>query len=113
MSDKAKVTVELQGKVLQEFTGDTVICFTVEEAEEFLNGKAKIIEAHATHVGEKIPKPIFAPTIGSLVTELIENNPGDSRMMASYNLHCVARMLEEKSSVLEEALKDLFKALRV
>lgn len=126
MSNKAKVTVELQGKVLQEITGDTVICFTIDEAKEFLNGKAKMITAHTTHVGQEIPKPIFAPTIGSLVGELIESNPGDSRMMVAYNLHCVAKMLEdkskalsngatteEKSSVLAEALKDLFKALQV
>lgn len=80
----------------------------------------------AAHMGLEIPETIFAPTIGSLVGEVIERNPNSrDKMMRAYNLHEVSRILEaksralsgtatkeEKEDALEGAIKNLFEALR-
>lgn len=126
MSDKVKVTIEMPDGIKEEFYGDTVICFTVEQAKEFLNGRAKMITANAVHMGMEIPEPIFAPTIGSLVGEVIEKNPSSrDKITKAYNLHEVSRILETKSrklrddatpeereNAMDDAIKNLFEALR-
>lgn len=126
MSEKVKVTLEMPGGVKKELTGDTVICFTVDQAKEFMSGRAKLVEAQAVSMGQDIPEPIFAPTIGALVGNYLETSPNSSgKVMASYNLHTVAELLEKKSEELreqttpkevedslQEALKSLFEVLR-
>lgn len=126
MSEKVKVTLEMPGGVKKELTGDTVICFTVEQAKEFMSGRAKLVEAKAVSMGQEIPEPIFAPTIGALVGNYLETSPNSGgKVTASYNLHTVAELLERKSGKLrtqvtpkeienasQEALKSLFEALR-
>lgn len=126
MSDKVKVTIEMPDGFKKEFSGDTVICFTVEQAKEFLNGSAKMVTANAVHMGMEIPAPIFAPTIGRLISEVIERNPSSrDKITRAYNLHEVSKILEAKSrklrddatpeeieSALQDALKNLFETLR-
>ena len=41
---KVKVLIEHEDGHKQELNGDTVICFTVSKAGEFLNGKAQLID---------------------------------------------------------------------
>lgn len=126
MSEKVKVTLEMPGGVKKELTGDTVICFTVDQAKEFMSGRAKLVEAQAVSMGQDIPEPIFAPTIGALVGNYLETSPNSGgKVTAAYNLHTVAEILERKSKELreqttpkevedslQEALKSLFEVLR-
>ena len=125
MSEKVKVTLEMPGGVKKELTADTVICFTVEQAKEFMSGRAKLVEAKAVSMGQEIPEPIFAPTIGALVGDYLETSPNSGgKVTASYDLHTVAELLEKKSEELrkqvtpkeaedslQEALKSLFETL--
>ena len=71
---KVKVLIEHEDGHKQEFNGDTVICFTVSKAGEFLNGKAKIIEAQASFIDREIPDVIYAETVGNLIASLIEES---------------------------------------
>lgn len=124
MSDKTKVTIEHPDGHKKEVTADTVLCFTVDRGAEFLGGKAKIIDASETFMGMDIPEPIFAQTIGSLLSSFVETRQKESPMMAAYNLHRISQFLEAKSKDLasgttqqqkmEElhgAVEDLLKAL--
>lgn len=127
MSEKVKVTLEMPGGVKKELTGDTVICFTVEQAKEFISGRAKTIQAQTVSMGQEIPKLIFAPTIGALVRNYLETSPNSGGKAAvSYNLHTVAKLLEKNSEELkkqvtlrevkdslQEAFKSLFEVLRM
>lgn len=126
MSDKTKVTIEMTDGTKRGLTGDTVILFAVDQAEEFLNGRVKAVNAQVVSAGRTIPVPIFAATIGSLVGNYLETSPNSGgKVMASYNLHEVAKILETKSEALrkqvtpqevddsmQDALKNLFEALR-
>lgn len=96
MMSEVKVTIETQDGHKQELSGDTLICFTVSKAGEFLEGKAQLIDAQAAFIGKEIPDTIYAPTIGSLVASLIERST-EGKMRATYNLHKVAQILEAKS----------------
>lgn len=96
----------------QELNGDTVICFTVSKAWEFLNGKAKIIEAQASFIGREIPDVIYADTVGNLIASLIEKSSKNA-VRAGFNLHMAAQILEAKSkeiksSLTEQEKKDAF-----
>lgn len=101
MTSEVKVTIETQDGHKQELSGDTLICFTVSKAGEFLEGKAQLIEAQAAFIGNKIPDPIYAPTIGSLVASLIENS-SERKIQAGFYLHEVARIMEAKSEELSK-----------
>lgn len=96
MTSEVKVTIEHRDGHKQELSGDTLICFTVSQAGEFLDGKAQIIDAQAAFIGKEIPDTIYAPIIGSLVASLIEKST-EGKMRATYNLHKVAQILEAKS----------------
>lgn len=96
MTSEVKVMIEHEDGHKQELNGDTVICFTVSKAGEFLEGKAQIIDAQAAFIGRAIPDPIYPYTIGSLVASLIEKS-SEGEMRATYNLHKVAQILEAKS----------------
>lgn len=124
MSDKTKVTIEHPDGHRQEVTADTVLCFTVDRGAEFLGGKAKIIDANEIFIGRDIPEPIFAQTIGSLLSSFVETRQKESPMMAAFNLHRISQILEAKSKdltsgttqqqkedALHEAVGDLLKAL--
>ena len=99
MTSEVKATIEHEDGHKQELNGDTLICFTVSRAGEFLNGKAQLIDAQAAFIGRAIPDPIYPQTIGSLVASIIEKSSG-GRIKAAFNLHEVARILEEKSKEL-------------
>ena len=102
---KVKVLIEHEDGHKQEFNGDTVICFTVSKAGEFLNGKAKIIEAQASFIGREIPDVIYADTVGNLIASLIEES-GKNAVSASFNLHTVAQILEAKSKKIRSGLTE-------
>lgn len=97
MSEKTKVTIVSPDGLKKEFEADTVLCFTVDKGEEFLGGKAKVIEANECYVGVDIPEPIFAKTIGSLVGAFIEHRSRGDAAKAAYNLNEVSVILEAKS----------------
>lgn len=99
MTSEVKALIEHMDGHKQELKGDTLICFTVSRAGEFLNGKAQLIDAQAAFIGRAIPDPIYPQTIGSLVASVIEKS-SSGRIMAAFNLHEVARILEEKSKEL-------------
>lgn len=101
-----------------------VACFTVSKAAEFLSGKAKMIDANEAFVGNDLPDPLFAVTIGSLVGSLIEVRQKERPMAAAFTLHEVSRILEAKSKSvvggasdnqkeveLEKAIEELLKTV--
>lgn len=105
MTSEVKVTIEHEDGHKQELNGDTVICFTVSKAGEFLEGKAQIIDAQAAFIGRAIPDPIYPYTIGSLVASMIENSSG-GKVKAGFNLHRVAQVLEDKEKEIKGSLSE-------
>ena len=57
-----------------------------------MSGKAKIIDASEAFVGNDIPDPLFAVTVGSLVGSLIEARQKERPMAAAFTLHGVSRI---------------------
>ena len=124
--NKAKVKVEVtapDGHV-EVCTGDTAIVFTIEKGEEFMDGKAKMIDANAAFVGHDIPEQIFSPTIGSLVGSFVKQRSKEHPMLAAFELRNIARILEayeneivsgqtpgDKKKALDEAVENLVKAI--
>ena len=102
---KVKVLIEHEDGHKQELNGDTVICFTVSKAWEFLNGKAQLIDAQVSFIGREIPDVIYAKTIGNLIASLIEES-GKNAVSASFNLHTVAQILEAKSKEFKSGLTE-------
>lgn len=102
---KVKVLIEHEDGHKQELNGDTVICFTVSKAGEFLNGKAQLIDAQAAFIGREIPAPIYPDTIGSLVASTIEKSSGNA-VRAGFILHMVAQILEAKSKEVKSGLTE-------
>ena len=102
---KVKVLIEHEDGHKQELNGDTVICFTVSKAGEFLNGKAQFIDAQAAFIGREIPAPIYPDTIGSLVASTIEKSSGNA-VRAGFILHMVAQILEAKSKEVKSGLTE-------
>lgn len=100
MTSEVKVTIVAHDGTTKEITGDTAICFTVSKAAEYLSGKAKIIDASEAFVGNDIPDPLFAVTVGSLVGSLIEARQKERPMAAAFTLHEASRILEAKSKSL-------------
>lgn len=106
MTSEVKVTIVAHDGTTKEITGDTAICFTVSKAAEYLNGKAQMIDANEAFVGNDLPDPLFAVTIGSLVGSLIEVRQKESPMAAAFTLHEVSRILEAKSKSLVSGAAD-------
>ena len=106
MTSEVKVTIVAHDGTTKEITGDTAICFTVSKAAEYLSGKAKIIDASDAFVGNDIPDPLFAVTVGSLVGSLIEARQKERPMAAAFTLHGVSRILEAKSKSLVSGASD-------
>lgn len=106
MTSKVKVTIVAHDGTTKEITGDTTICFTVSKAAEFLSGKAKMIDANEAFVGNDIPDPLFAVTMGSLVGSLIKARQKERPMAAAFTLHEVSRILEAESKELADRASD-------
>ena len=106
ITSEVKVTIVAHDGTTKEITGDTAICFTVSKAAEYLNGKAQMIDANEAFVGNDLPDPLFAVTIGSLVGSLIEVRQKESPMAAAFTLHEVSRILEAKSKSLVSGAAD-------
>lgn len=102
---KVKVLIEHEDGHKQELNGDTVICFTVSKAGEFLNGKEQLIDAQAAFIGREIPAPIYPDTIGSLVASMIEKSSKNA-VRTGFNLHMVAQILEVKSKEIKSGLTE-------
>ncbi len=102
---EVKVLIEHEDGHKQELNGDTIICFTVSRAGEFLNGKAKFIEAQESFIGREIPDAIYAKTVGSLIASLIEESSSNA-VRAGFNLHMVAQILEANSKKIKSGLTE-------
>lgn len=100
---RVKVLIEHEDGRKQEFNGDTVICFTVSNAQEFLNKKAPIIDGQGAFWGKEIPMPIYSDTIGSLFTSMIKNS-SNGKAQAAFHLHMIANILEKKSREIKREL---------
>lgn len=98
MTSEVKVTIEHEDGHKQELNGDTIICFTVSKAGEFLDGKAAFI-------GRAIPDPIYPHTIGSLVASMVEKS-SSGKVRAGFNLHAIAQVLEAKSKEIKSSLTE-------
>ena len=61
-----------------------------------------MVEANAAYIGLEIPELVFAKTIGALVGDTVEK-VSRSTMVAAFQLHEVARILEAKSKALAES----------
>lgn len=105
MTSETKVLIEHEDGHKQELNGDTVICFTISKAGEFLDGKAQIIDAQAAFIGRAIPEPIYPHTIGSLVASMVEKS-SDGKARAGFNLHAIAQVLEAKSKEIKSSLTE-------
>lgn len=105
MTSEVKVTIEHEDGHKQELNGDTIICFTVSKAGEFLDGKAQIIDAQAAFIGRAIPDPIYSHTIGSLVASMVEKS-SSGKVRAGFNLHAIAQVLEAKSKEIKSSLTE-------
>lgn len=105
MTSEVKVTIEHEDGHKQELNGDTVICFTVSKAGEFLDGKAQIIDAQAAFIGREIPDPIYPLTVGNLVASMVEKS-SDGKVRAGFNLHRIAQVLEDKSREIKGSLTE-------
>lgn len=124
MTSEVKVTIVAHNGTTKEITGDTAICFTVSNAEDFLSGKAEIIDANEAFVGYDIPDTIFTVTMGSLVSHLIKARQNEKPMAAAFTLHEVSQILEaeskeladgasgrQKESRLKKVIKEFLKAM--
>ena len=105
MTSEVKVTIEHEDGHKQELNGDTIICFTVSKAGEFLDGKAQIIDAQAAFVGRAIPDPIYPLTVGNLVASMVEKS-SEGKVRAAFNLHRIAQVLEDKAQEIKSGLTE-------
>lgn len=103
MTSKVKVLIEHEDGHKQELNGDTVVCFTISKVEEFLDGKAQLIDAQAAFIGNAIPDPIYPHIIGSLVASMVEKS-SSGKVRAGFNLHAIAQELEAKSKEIKSSL---------
>lgn len=103
MTSNVKVTIEAVDGYKQKLSGDTLICFTVSQAREFLDGKAELIKADAAYIGAKIPEPIYAQILESLVASMVEKY-SDGKVRAAFNFHEIAELLEAKSKELSRKI---------
>lgn len=100
---KVKVLIEHEDGRKQELHGDTVICFTVSNAWEFLNKKAPIVDGQGAFWGKEIPMPIYSDTISSLFASMIKNS-SNGKVQAAFHLHMIANILEEKSKEIKREI---------
>lgn len=105
------VTVKTRNGEESVLTGETAIVFTVSKANEFMEGKAKELEAALGFIGLEIPKTIFVNTIGSLVGNVIQNYYKEDPVEASYICFTLSEFLQRYSDILladipEEEQKD-------
>ena len=95
--DKTTVTIVAPDGTTKEFTGDTVLAFTVSDIEDFLKEKVPYINATGAYVGNGIPEDIFAKTIAGLVGSLIEDSQDEHPAVAAFIIREVAQNLLERS----------------
>lgn len=105
MTSKVKVLIEHEDGHKQELNGDTVICFTISKAGEFLDGKAQLVDAQSAFIGNAIPDPIYPHTIGSLVASIVEKS-SSGKARVGFNLHAIAKELEAKSKEIKSSLTE-------
>lgn len=94
--EKAKVTIVAQDGERHEFESDSVICFGVDDAEEFLRGKAEKIGLNVACMGRDIPDPVFCLTAARMFGDFIYNTRKDEPLKAAEFLREVGRRLNKK-----------------
>lgn len=113
---KTKATVRMVDGTSWEVTGDTVIVFTINDAQAFMEGKVDKIGTRIVVSGTKIPVPVFAQTIGELVGSFIRkiNDEEKNPATTAFVLHEVGQVLERQSQEIvdEISLEDAEKELQ-
>lgn len=87
--------------------GDTVICYTIKNVEDFLKGKTSTLDAGATIMGREIPKEIYELALAALVSSSIKKLNETDRVKAVIALHKASQILEKEGyKIGEEIVKD-------
>lgn len=101
--NKTKVTITYGDNCQKELSGDTVICFTVSGANEFLKDDKQPVNSCTAFVGKAIPGPIYHLVLGTLISEMIVNT-NSQKARAAYELHNIADVLEKESREIRSGL---------
>lgn len=125
MNEKTTVTVVAPDGYTQTFKGETVIMFTIDKIEEFLDDKVKQMDANTVYVGNEPPEYIFDELIARLVGSLVEKDNEENPIKASFILFNIANRLiarsdqlrsnatkEQVDAFVEEAMNELSDALK-
>ena len=87
--------------------GDTAICYTIKNAEDFLKGKTSILDTDATIVGKEIPKEIYELALTAMVSSSIKELNKTDRVKAIIALHKASQILKEEGDKIgKEIVKD-------
>ena len=95
--EKTTVTIVAPDGTTKEFTGDTVLAFTVSDIGDFLKEKVPHINANSAYVGNGIPEDILADIIDGLVGSFIEEYEKERPAVAAFIIREVAQNLLERS----------------
>lgn len=101
--NQTKVTITYGDNCQKELSGDTVICFTVSGANEFLKDDKQPVNSCTAFVGKAIPGPIRHLVIGTLISEMVVNTNSEKARTA-YELHNIAGVLEKESREIRSGL---------
>lgn len=125
MNEKTTVTVVTPDGYTETFKGETVIMFTIDKIEEFLEDKVKQMDANTVYVGNEPPEYIFDELIARLVGSLVEKDNEENPIKASFILFNIANRLiarsdqlrsnatkEQVDAFVEEAMNELSDALK-
>ncbi len=120
--NKTKVTITYGDNCQKELNGDTVICFTVSGANEFLKDDTQPVNSCTAFVGKAISDPIYHLVIGTLINEMVANT-NTQKAQVAIKLHNIADILEKESreirsgltnreikECLDQVMENLFKA---
>ncbi len=100
MTEKTTVVITAQDGTQKTFSGDTVIVITVENANEFLEGKVEGIRSHIGCIGKRIPDPLVSDIIAGTVSELVEKMHKEHSVIAASELHEISELLEKREKEL-------------
>lgn len=95
--EKTTVTIVAPDGTVNEFTGDTVLAFTVSDIEDFLKEKVPYIKANSAYAGNGIPEDIVADIIANLVGSLIEESQKEHPSVAAFIIRKISQNLLERS----------------
>lgn len=111
--DKTTVVITASDGEKKTFTGDTAIIITVENANEFMEGKVEGIKSHIGCVGKRIPDPLVSNIIARTVSELIEKMNKEHPLIAASELNEISKLLgkREKELVDKASLPEMLSTI--